>query len=238
MDNDYTNESVEMTEVAEPSGVESEENLEVAEPETEVEESQSSGKTAQDSAFAEQRRRIAELEQQMRDKEEENKQLFDALGLYFNGDTSEELSINARAYADQRDPEEVRAEYEASRELEQLRADNEALQEQLLDREVERLMAEGLRDIQEIDPDVKSLEELGDSFANFITAGLSTKEAYYAVKAQEAREKTYAPSGIGKIADTKTERDYFTSEELDKLTSKELDDPKIWEKAMRSMNRL
>jgi hypothetical protein len=34
------------------------------------------------------------------------------------------------------------------------------------------------------------------------------------------------------------EREFFTSEELDQLTPKQLDDPNIFEKAMRSLSRL
>ena len=119
-----------------------------------------------------------------------------------------------------------------------MRAENEALQEQLTDAEITRLMQEGLREVQELDPNIKSLEELGESFVHFIASGLDTKEAYWATLARNRDERVYAPDAIGRVADTKSERDYFTSEELDALTDEELDDDKIFAKAMRSLERL
>ena len=159
-----------------------------------------------------------------------------ALSRYFDGETAEELSINANAYAEERDPDEYREEFEQSREFERLQEENKTLQDRLLDAEVDRLMREGLREVQSIDPNVKSLEELGGSFADFIRAGLPTKEAYYATKAMELKEKVFAPDAIGKVSDTKTERDYYTSAELDVLTDEEMDEN--WDKVMRSLSRL
>ena len=242
---DDINTSVETQEVAETAydvADESAENLEVAEPETEetnsTEESTegTSGKTPADSAFAEQRRRIRELEETNAQKEAENKEMFEALSRFFNGESAEELSINANAYAEQRDPDEYRAEYEHKKEFDSLKAENETLNDELLNIQVEALMREGLKEIQSIDPSVKSLDELGETFAHFIGAGLTTKEAYYAAKARDANEKVYAPDAIGKVADTRAERDYYTSDELDHLSDEELD--ANWDKVMRSMNRL
>ncbi len=54
--------------------------------------------------------------------------------------------------------------------------------------------------------------------------------------AQQQKEKIFAPDAIGRVADTKVERDYYTSEELDNLTDEEMD--ANWDKVMRSMTRL
>ena len=159
-----------------------------------------------------------------------------ALGRYFDGETAEELTINANAYAEQRDPDEYRQEWEHLQEFDSIKAELEETKRRLLDVQVEKLMRDGLREIQEIDPTVKSLEDLGSHFAKFIGNGLTNKEAYYASKAMELKEKVLAPSAIGKVSDTKAERDYYTSEELDNLTDEELD--ANWDKVMRSMNRL
>lgn len=239
MDNDYNinDTSEETVEVAEPlnEDEESVETAEVADPSeseevvSEPEENQEGGRTAQDSAFAEMRRRNRELEN-------DNKLMFDALNRYFTGDDARELSIQANAYADSRDPEEVRAEFERSREAEELRSRNEELQEQLMNIQIEQRMAEDLRTIQGIDPTVKSLDDLGESFINYISAGLDATDAYYASLLKDQKEKIYPPSEIGKISDTKIDRDYYTSEELDNLTDEELD--ANWDKVMRSMKRL
>lgn len=237
---DYINESAETQDVADlADDVESAETQEVADPveaESTNEAPSESRRTEADAAFAEQRRRIAELEERERTLNEQNAAMIAALQRYFDGDTADELAINANAYAEERDPEEVRAEYEKARELEKLQRENEMLNNQLMNAEVDRLMREGLREIQEIDPNVKSLDELGSQFADFIRAGLPTKEAYYATKAMEMKEKVFAPDAIGKVADSKAERDYYTSEELDHLTDEEMDNN--WDKVMRSLNRL
>ena len=239
---EYINESAESQEVAEPEfdvEDESAESQEVAEPETSeepaAEEDQADytpqfERTEQDAAFAEMRRQNQALER-------ERQMMMDALARYFDGETAEELSIAANAYAEQRDPEEYRAEWEHNQEFERLQARNNELENQLIDAQVETLMRDALRDIQEIDPNVKSLDELGSTFADFISTGkLTTKEAYYATKAMELKEKVYAPDAIGRVADTKTERDYYTSAELDNLSDEEMD--ANWDKVMRSLGRL
>ena len=82
--------------------------------------------------------------------------MMEALQRYFDGETAEELSINANAYAEQRDPEEYRQEWDRNQEFERLQAENQTLQDQLINAEVDRLMREGLREIQDtiatIDP--------------------------------------------------------------------------------------
>ena len=232
------NESAEIQEVAEPEdeALESAETQEVAEPanESDSAESTASGKAKsdQDAAFAEMRRTNQALERA-------NKQMREALSRYFEGETDEELSINALAYAEQRDPDEYREEYERLAEFDRVQAENEELKEQLLNAQVERMMREDLAVIREVDPEVKSLDELGEPFIKMrLDGGLSVKEAYYACKAMELKEKVLAPDAIGKVSDMKAERDYYTSEEIDKLTDEELDDPNIWAKVMKSMERL
>ena len=234
------NESVENQEVAEPeTDVEmtSEDTQEAADPVTEDNTAEeSNGRTKQDAAFAEQRRRIKELEERERELNDSNKAMFDALSRYFDGDTAEDLSIQANAYAENRDPDEVRAEFEHNREFEQLKADKAALEEELMQVQVEKLMQDGLKEVQEIDPDVKSLDELGESFFRLISAGCTTKEAYYASQVMASKETVHAPDAIGRVSDTRQERDYYTSEELDNLSDEEME--ANWDKVMNSMKRL
>ena len=235
MDENY-NESAEIQEVAEPEteALESEETQEVAEtaPDTEISESTEQPthqKNDTDAAFAEMRRQNQALEN-------EKRQMMEALQRYFDGESVEDLVINANAYAEQRDPDEYRQDYERDREYEDLKARYESLEDELLNAQVDRLMQEGLREVQAIDPNVKSLDDLGESFARLIANGVPTKEAYYASKAMELKEKILAPDVIGRVSDTKAERDYYTSEELDHLTDEEMD--ANWDKVMRSMGRL
>ena len=243
MDENTNIESAEIQEVADPEmedALEGAEEQEVADPdEAEYpeedgyyeDEADEDGRTEADAAFAEMRRTIEALQR-------DNEMMSGALGRYFDGETAEELSINANAYADDRDPDEYRQEWEHNQQFEDLQAENDELKEELLNVQVERLMQEGLRDIQVIDPNVKSLEELGEDFGRFIAAGLTSTQAYWAVKAQEQNGKVQPPSAIGRVDDSHAEREYFTSEEIDNLTDEQLDDPVIWDKVMRSMKQL
>lgn len=232
------NESAEIQEVADPetdslAGAEEQEVAapDTAESSTEVEEEPTHQRTEMDAAFAEMRRQNQQLEREAR-------MMREALSNYFEGETAEELSINANAYAQQRDPDEYRQEWEKQQDYERAIQENESLKEQMLELEVDRMMREGLREVQEIDPNIKSLEELGEPFVKMIAAGLTTKEAYYATLAINSKEKVFAPDPIGRVSDNRIERDYYTSEEIDNLTDEELDDPVIWEKVMRSMDLL
>ena len=240
--------SAETMEVAEPSTeVESGENVEVAEPQDNVEQneqaetigegtqtegtdqSENSRRTETDAAFAEMRRKNEGLEHDVQI-------LQDALSRYFDGETPEELALRAQAYSEEREYDDVKADYDRDKELDDLREKVRLAEEEKMNLEIDQLIAQGLRDVQEIDPTIKSLEELGETFANFIGAGLTAKQAYYATQQMEAREKVHAPSGVGKIADNKTEREYYTSEELDNLTDEEMD--ANWDKVKKSLARL
>ena len=229
------NESAEIQEVAEPEdeALESAETQEVAEPANEADNSEATEEAPQrteaDARFAEMRRQNQQLEREAR-------MMREALSRYFEGDTAEELSINANAYAEERDPDEYRQEWERQQDYERAMRENEELRGKMLEMEIERRMRDGLREIQEIDPNVKSLDELGQSFINMIAAGLTNKEAYYATLAMKSKEKVFAPDPIGRVSDNRIERDYYTSEELDHLTDEEMD--ANWDKVMRSMDLL
>ena len=236
MDENINIESAENQEVAEPEmdeALESAETQEVAEPveaeNSEVAESATRERTDADARFAEMRRQNQQLER-------EAQMMREALSRYFEGSTAEELSINANAYAEERDPDEYREEWERQQDYERAMRENEELRDRMLEMEIDRRMEEGLREVQGIDPNVRSLDELGDSFIRMLSAGLSTKEAYYASLAMKSKEKVFAPDPIGKVADNRMERDYYTSEELDNLTDEELD--ANWDKVMRSMKLL
>lgn len=245
MDYENIDVSADIQDVAAPDDELSEDIQEVADPdesteadaieeiETQDNPPEESGRTEQDAAFAEMRRQNQELSRALEQQTRLTDELQQSLGYFFEGDSAEELSIAARAYAEQRAPDEVRADYERQREFDAIAEENHSLKAQLLDVQVDQLMQNALIEIQGIDPNIKSLDELGDKFASYIAAGLDTKEAYYATKAYENGEKVYAPPAIGKAQSTPEERDYYTSDELDHLSDEEMDDN--WDKVMRSM---
>ena len=119
------NESAEIQEVAEPENeaLEGAEEQEVAEPD-EAEDSNEEfededeepvhEKNDSDAAFAEMRRNNQRLER-------EAAMMREALSHYFEGETAEELSDNAIAYATNQDPDDYRAEREQREEYEALK---------------------------------------------------------------------------------------------------------------------
>ena len=203
----------------------SEETQDVADP-VEVSAEENNSRTAQDSAFAELRRSNSDLQRR-------NEQLEDALALFFND--GEDLVAQAHAYSRGVPVDEVEEEFRQAEELEEATAENEQLRNEILNLRAEQLMRDGLREIQSIDPTVKSLEELGGNFAKYIESGLSSTQAYYAVQAERQTNKINKPTAIGRVNSETVERDYFTSEEVDRMSSEEID--KNWDKVMRSMKK-
>lgn len=206
-------------EVAEPTSEEGAEELEVAEPTEPVEPQRSEA----DAAFAELRRRAEEAEKARRETEMLNEQMREALGLYFDGETPEDLAIAARANAYGVDPEIERARAEAERRSIELETQNRTLEEQLMQIKVEKAMAEGLRELQQIDPNIKSLDGLDDAFYKYISAGLSTTDAYWAAKAKEMHETKNAPKAIGTVEAAPSSSGYFSKEEVDNMTDAEIE---------------
>lgn len=194
MDEYLDNTGVEEQEVAEPAEVaEGVEGQEVAEP---VDKS--------DAAFAALRRENEKLRL-------ENARKDKALGFYFDGDNKE---VQAIAHAMGRSTEDVQKALDTDTEISRLRED--------LQRErAERAMEKDLAEIQKIDPNVKSLDELGETYANYIRAGLSGVDAYAAIKAKENLNTETPPKTIGNLSTEPVKKDYFTSEEVDKMSPSE-----------------
>lgn len=189
------NTGVEVQEVAEPveEVVTGAEEQEVAEP---VDKS--------DAAFAEMRREIERLQL-------ENARKDKALGLYFDGENKE---VKAIAHAMGQDPADVQKAFDADAKISQL-------EETLQSERAERAMEKDLAEIQKLDPNVKSLDDLGETYANYIRAGLSGVEAYAAIKAKENLNTETPPKTIGNLSTAQVKKDYFTSEEVDRMSPSE-----------------
>lgn len=184
-----------------------------------------------DSAFAKLRR---EAEQAKREKELLAK-TFEQFG--FKG-TPEEIIDQANAHYQQKPIEEVRQERIRQEQMQSEEAKRQAELEYYRNKEIERIMQDDLKRIQSIDPTIKSLEELGNDYFKLIESGLDAEIAFNAVQAKKQRETKIAPTEIGKVnAQSKTEKEYYSPAEVDKLTEKELSDPKIWERVRNSMTK-
>lgn len=189
------NTGVEVQGVAEPveEVVTGAEEQEVAEP---VDKS--------DAAFAEMRRENERLRLEIARKDK-------ALGLYFDGENKE---VKAIAHAMGQDPADVQKAFDADAKISQL-------EETLQSERAERAMEKDLAEIQKLDPNVKSLDDLGETYANYIRAGLSGVEAYAAIKAKENLNTETPPKTIGNLSTAPVKKDYFTSEEVDRMSPSE-----------------
>ena len=99
-------------------------------------------------------------------------------------------------------------------------------------------MANELRSLQAHDPaaNLTSIAELGDDYVRLRKAGVSATSAYEAVKYRRA--KSEIPPDTGALgSDRAQEKEFYTPDEVDRLSSRELDDPKIMERVMRSMTK-
>lgn len=80
--------------------------------------------------------------------------------------------------------------------------------------------------------DVYNSKEFSD-FASKFNSNVSVSEIYDIFK-QKQPKKNIKPMGSMKQAQTE-QRDYFTPDEIERLTMDDLDDPAVWEKVRRSM---
>lgn len=194
-----------MSEYLDNTGVEEQEVAETAEVATGAEEQEVAAPVDKsDAAFAEMRREIERLQLDNARKDK-------ALGLYFDGDNKE---VKAIAHAMGQNPEDVQKALDTDAELSQLR-------QTLQSERAERAMEKDLAEIQKLDPDVESLDDLGEPYANYIRAGLSGVEAYAAIKAKENLNTETPPKTIGAINPGQVKKDYFTSEEVDRMSPSE-----------------
>lgn len=224
-----TNIGEEALEVADPT-IDSEdvgaEEQEVADPVVDNAEAET-GKTDSDSAFAEMRRELEALRNSNAEYER-------ALSNFFPD--AEDKALAAEAFYQDREYDDLLAEREEANELDGLRNENEQLRQAVLEQQAEKLMADGLKEVQALDPTVKSLEDLGDSFAGYIANGLTTKQAYFACKAEKQATTIVPPKATGKVESTSSApKEFFTQEEVEAMTKEEV--KKNYETIRKSMTR-
>jgi hypothetical protein len=233
--------SVETTEVAEPSeevtGVEEQETAEPVSEETV--EPEEKGKTEEDAAWARMRRESEqarkELEAAQRELAELKAKTEARESAYSRLTGSDNGEIAAIAEATGMTEDEVKAEIEAAQVSAQKDLLIEQLQEQVTSIEAEKLMQEDLEKIRKVDPSLKSLEDLGEGYIDYISAGLDPVKAYWAIKAEERANEVTPPKEIGRVETTPAEKDYYTDAEIDAMSSEEL--TKNWKKVMASWDR-
>ena len=187
----------------------------------------------ENSKYAEARR---QAEAEAKAVKAQNERLLQALGQYGYDGTPDEIADAILAQTKGISVEEATAQREA-----QEKAD---LEKQTLLSEtefykkiaIEKMMADDLAKIKSVYPDVKSLEELGNEFFSLLGATKDPLLSYEAVQAKKAKTLKPTPQDIGAVNSASSkEKDFYTPSEVDKLTSKDYDNPKIMERVRASM---
>lgn len=226
------------TEAAEPSEVEADEQTDEQSEEEPADEQDS--KT--NAAFAEQRRRIAELEKELAERDKAKEQA--------DREAEEQAELDEQVqaivdYAKEQglsddEIEEVLDDFfedhETDKELKRLQDEIDRRDEELVDIQLQQLAMQDLAEVQKIDPNIKDLDDLGDEFFRLRSLDIEPKRAYYMIHSADEQMKPHGAYAPGKINQARQESDYYTSEELDNLSKEEMH--ANWDKVMRSMNRL
>lgn len=228
--------SVNTPEVAEQVEDTSVNTEEVAEPQTEPQET-GTEETGRDSAMARYRRENGDLSRQLKESQEQLAEFKRQQSL--NSKEQEKASQLAEAERIGREQglseEEIadlvfdieedfdrQAEYdEQESEMERLQAENAKLQ-------AERLMREDLAEIQKINPEITSIEELGDTFFKMRTLvdnegnmALTAEQAYYASLAHDEKlesMKPKAPNEPGFDSTSAGDKAFYTQEEIENMS--------------------
>ena len=129
-------------------------------------------------------------------------------------------------------PEDVKARIEERAEFERLRAENErfkAEKEEAERREAEARSNEALTnqlaEVQAIDPSIKNVLDFEDKFQglsytpeDYLKAGLTLKQAYYALKAEQDMRKRTPPPEIGGVKNEEPETVEYSKEDVMAMT--------------------
>lgn len=202
--------------------------------ETVVAEQSSDAVEVQDSstnrAFQQMRKANEELQRQLDALEAEKKAREETYNRLVGADASD-ISVIAEASGLSED--EVRAEFAHSQENYEKDMKIQSLEQQLIDIEAEKAMQEDLQAIRRIDPSIKSLDSLGESFLNYINAGLNAEDAYWAIKSKEQAHKSTPPKEIGKVVTAPAEKEHYSWAEINAMSSEEK--ARNWKKILNSM---
>lgn len=180
-------------------------------------------------AIAEQRRKAEYAEKQARESAEKlqkTEQLLKSFG--FEGQTVDDLLVQGFAHAKGMTAEQYKEEQEliAQEAQRRLQSDPQVLQmNEELERyrlmEFERVKSDDLKAIQEVDPKIKSVDEMGEKFFQLRANGIDTLTAYHAIKQATPKKVVTQMGDIS--ASSAIEKDFFTREEVARMSQSEVD---------------
>lgn len=125
----------------------------------------------------------------------ELERLTSALNQYGYAGSPQEIADMLEAQRREVDPEQVRAEREAAEAAELARMEAEAAKREMDRIRMEAVMAQDLLEIRSLDPNIKALSDLGETFVRLRAAGISNLEAYQLVSKPKATGKPDTSTG-------------------------------------------
>lgn len=228
MENETMDQAVETTEELETDDIDQEEpegaeGQEPEPPETVTEEPEEEG---EDPVLEELREAKEEAERRAAEAEERLKRQEALLG---RASDSDDPALDMAAEILGIEPSELEAAVNQELEAERAAKERESLEEELESLKVEKEMEKDLIEVRKIDPGVKSLVELGETFFKCVAAGMNATEAYHASRAVEEKTTPTPPAEIGKVNQSSVEKDFYTKEEVEAMTAEEVEKnlPKI-----------
>lgn len=187
------------------------------------------------------------LQREMEQMQSGNAQLLEALKDYGYSGTAEEVLNQLKAakegisiddYMERENQIQSRAKelMQSDPEYQTLKEKAEAYENMAF----ENVVKEDLAAIKKAFPEEKArtVDELGEQFIALRAQGIDPVVAYAAINTAKQATAKPKPPEMGAVGQKPVEKEFYTSEEIDKLTDKELDDPSIWAKVMKSMTKL
>lgn len=222
MENETMDQAVETTEELETDDIDQEEpegaeGQEPEPPETVTEEPEEEG---EDPVLEELREAKEEAERRAAEAEERLKRQEALLG---RASDSDDPALDMAAEILGIEPSELEAAVNQEMEAERAAKERESLEEELESLKVEKEMEKDLIEVRKIDPGVKSLVELGETFFKCVAAGMNATEAYHASRAVEEKTTPTPPAEIGKVNQSSVEKDFYTKEEVEAMTAEEVE---------------
>lgn len=201
----------------------------------------------QNAWYAKQRKEAEEARAEAERVKRQIERLKTALSKYdYQGDP-EDIADTLEAQKQSMTVEELRAQREAEamrvRELAMNDPEIRKIKEErdtFYQMQLEQIRKGDLEKVKKAFPEVsaKDVSDLGEQFATLRANGIDPVVAYAAIKQAEGANKPKAPPSIGGINETSSrEKDYYTPQEVDALSEKDLNNPKIWEIVRKSMTK-
>ena len=195
------------------------------------------------------RSRENDLQQQLEAARANESKLMEALRGYGYSGNANEVADQIRAAQQGISYEEYQAQQEQQQALmrEMMQSDTEFLamkqKADLYEQEAfNRVFKDDLAAIKKAFPDVKakSVDDLGEKFVALRANGIDAVTAFAAMQKGVEATKKPTPPVMGAVNQTPAEKEFYTSEEVDNIERNHpemLDDPKIFNRIMKSMTK-